>query len=138
MLPNTVKKLISFGLILLLIETLIIASLVVLYIWVDKSVCPSEYQASGHCYTDWFSWFEWGFYCLALILIHGAILWLTFRFFQPLSSARFKALLWFLTLLLVGFIFVSELRFIGQTIIAIAFIHGFEFYLMSKYKLENR
>lgn len=125
----------AFGLIM--VEAIIVVSLIASYIWVERDLCPAEFYASGHCYAQWFTWFDWLFYCLAFILFYSSAGLLIIRFFQPIQGGIIKGVSWLLTLLLLVFTFISELHLIGQSLISIAFVHSFKLYALSKYTIYN-
>ncbi|MGF1765555.1 hypothetical protein [Aliivibrio kagoshimensis] len=116
------KQWLTFVLSLLLIESFIGLSLTASYIWVERDLCPTDRYASGHCYADWFSWYEWGFYCLAIILFYSAIVWLTLRVFRPIKNANRH--IWLLGVIstMVLFVIGTDFRFMIQAFIATPFI----------------
>ena len=134
---NRIKKGLAFGLSLLLLEVLMLIALASMDNWVVKGLCPSDLQASGHCYAYWIEWYEWSFFCLVLTLLSGLALCWPVYFFRPLPGFTIKRLSFFLMALLALFVILMEFHFVGEAMFTIVLLKGLEHYLLYQDKCPS-
>jgi len=77
-----VRKWLLFGFSLLLVEILIAAILLKLFLWVERDYCAPYFRASGHCYAEWFTVFESAFYVALVVLMSSAVILLWRQFLR--------------------------------------------------------
>jgi hypothetical protein len=130
---NSIKKGLVFGVTLLLLEVLLLIALASLDNWVVKSLCPSDFQASGHCYADWVDWYERSFFCLVLTLLSSSALCWPVYFFRPLPDSTVKRISLLLMALLVLFVILMEFHFVGEVVLTMILLKGLEHYFLSRY-----
>jgi hypothetical protein len=130
-------KWLKFSFILLVSETILVISLIIGYLLIEQHICPGEFYASGHCYANWFYWFDWIFYAIALVLIYSTLWILVIYLYLPVPRNKIKELSWCLTITLVVFMFVSDFRYIGQVVITMAYIQIIKMYSLAKYSTSK-
>ncbi|MGH1372735.1 MAG: hypothetical protein ACRBBW_11900 [Cellvibrionaceae bacterium] len=114
---STKSKIILLAVALCIIEISAALTLALLYLWVERDLCPIDFRASGHCYANWFEIFDSFFFSASLIILCSIFLWVIFTAFSRQQNIK-RLAVYFIVLILGIFVILTEFHFITETAVA--------------------